>query len=341
MVHALDGSMCHGARLSEEMDAIQARTRCRAATLVNGEPHQIAFLRNTSDALSAVANGISWQRSDNLVTTSVEFPANVYPWRRIAEAHGIEIRAPGQQNGYVDVDELLKLVDERTRVVTVSWVQFSTGQRLDLRRIGRFCRDRDILFVVDAVQGLGALQLDVQTDCVDAFAAGAQKFLLGPKGVSLLYLSDRALQRIRPTVIGWTAVKGYSDYLSHDLDFRDGAVCFEGGTLNVPGICGTGEALGLFLQVGPQRIEEHLLALNDYFSRQLAARGYHVTSPSAHNERSGILVCRHPEFRSEQICTHLDSRNIIVSARLDGLRIAPHFYNTREDADALLAALPG
>jgi cysteine desulfurase / selenocysteine lyase len=341
MLHALDSSMYHGARLSEEMDALQAKTRCSAATLVNAEPHQIAFLRNTSDAVSAIANGISWCPSDNIVTTSIEFPANVYPWRRIAAAHGVALRAPDQQDGYVDTDALLKLVDERTRVVAVSWVQFSTGQRLDLRRIGRLCRDRDILFVVDAVQGLGALQLDVRADCVDAFAAGAQKFLLGPKGVSLLYLSNRALERVRPTVIGWTAVKGYSDYLSHDLDFRDGAVRFEGGTLNVPGICGAGEALDLFLRIGPHRIEEHLLALNDYLSQQLAARGYRVTSPRAHHERSAILVCRHPELPSEQICAHLDARNIIVSARLDSLRIAPHFYNTRQDADALLAALPG
>jgi cysteine desulfurase / selenocysteine lyase len=340
MVHALDGSMYHGPRISEEMDAIQANTRCRAAELVNAEPHQIAFLRNTSDAISAIANGISWLPGDNVVTTSVEFPANVYPWRRIAAMQEIELRAQKQRDGYIDVEELLGLVDERTRVVTISWVQFSTGQRLDLRRIGEFCHERDILVVVDAVQGLGALRLDVRADCVDAFAAGAQKFLLGPKGISLLYLSDRALERTKPTVIGWTAVKGYSDYLSHDLDFREGAVRFEGGTLNVPGICGLGEALGLFLRVGPEKIETHLLALNDYFAQELSARGYRVTSPRAAKESSGILICRHPRFTGEQICAHLDSQNIVVSARLEGLRIAPHFYNTREEADALLAALP-
>jgi cysteine desulfurase/selenocysteine lyase len=341
MVRALDGSMYHGPRISEEMDAVQATTRSRAAKLVNAEAHQFAFLRNTSDALSAVANGISWCPGDNLVTTSVEFPANVYPWQRIAEAQGIELRVQNQMDGYIDVDELLRLVDGRTRVVTISWVQFSTGQRLDLRRIGNFCHERDILFVVDAVQGLGALQLDVRADAVDAFAAGAQKFLLGPKGISLLYLSDRALERVKPTVIGWTAVKGYSDYLSHDLDFRDGAIRFEGGTLNVPGICGLGEALDLFLRVGLEKIENHLLALSDYFAQELSARGYRVTSPLAPNERSAILTCRHPQFTGEQICAHLDSQNIIVSARLEGLRIAPHFYNTREEADALVAALPG
>jgi cysteine desulfurase / selenocysteine lyase len=340
MMRALDASMNHGPRVSEEMDAIVAQTRCRAAKLVNAEPHQIAFLRNTSDALSAIANGIAWQAGDNLVTTAIEFPANVYPWRRIADTHGIQFRAQPQENGCVDVEQLLGLIDDHTRAVTVSWVQFGTGQRLDLQRIGKACRERGILFVVDAVQGLGALQLDVCRDFVDAFAAGGHKFLLGPKGVALLYLSDRALELVKPTVIGWTAVKGYSDYLSHDLDFRDGAVRFEGGTLNTAGICGLGEALDLFLRTGPAKIEDYVLRLNDYLAHELTARGYRVASPRAAEERSAILLCRHDQFTGEQICAHLDSRNVITSARLDGLRIAPHFYNSREDADALLAALP-
>src|SRR5262249_1422365 len=158
------------------------------------------------------------------------------------------------------------LIDERTRVVTVSWVQFATGQRLDLGRIGRFCRERGVLFVVDAVQGLGALELDAQADCIDALAAGAHKFLLGPKGISLLYLSDRALEAVQPAVIGWTAVKNYSDYLSHELDFRDGAIRFEGGTLNTVGICGLGESLRMFLEAGPANIEDYLLAVRDHLA---------------------------------------------------------------------------
>jgi cysteine desulfurase/selenocysteine lyase len=187
---------------------------------------------------------------------------------------------------------------------------------------------------------LGALQVDVTASCIDALAAGAHKFLLGPKGISLLYLSDRALELIQPTVIGWTAVKNYSDYLSHDLDFRDGAVRFEGGTLNTVGICGLGEALGLFLEAGPSQIEAYLMGLRDYLSAELRSRDYRVSEPRQPGERSAILVCRHGRFTGDQICAHLDSLNIITSARLDGLRIAPHFYNTRSDLDALLAALP-
>ena len=240
----------------------------------------------------------------------------------------------------MDTDELLSRIDERTRLVTVSWVEFGSGQRLDIRRIGGFCRERDILFIVDAVQGLGALQLDVERDCVDAFAAGAHKFLLGPKGVALLYVSDRVLDHIRPTVVGWTAVRNYKDYLIHDLDFREGAARFEGGTLNEVGICGLGCSINLMLAAGPVRIEQHLLSLNEYITTKLGERGYEVFNSRQPAERSAIVVCQHPAHSAERICSHLERQNIIVSARLGHLRIAPHFYNSKDDVDAMIDALP-
>ena len=244
MANVLDRAMYLGPHAFEDLEQMQLTARQRAAQLVNAKTHQIAFLRNTSDAISAIANGVSWRRGDNFVTAAGEFPANVYPWLRVAAEFEVETRiTKPADRGLISVDELLELVDDRTRVVSVSWVEFATGQRLDIQRIGKFCRERGILFSVDAIQGLGALQLDVERDYIDAFAAGAQKFLLGPKGVALLYLSDGALEMVRPTVLGWTAVKEYSDYLVHDIDFREGAARFEGGTPNVLGICGLGESI--------------------------------------------------------------------------------------------------
>lgn len=341
MTMVLDSGMTKGPRDFERLEELQSVARRRAAILVNAQPHQIAFLRNTSEAISTIANGICWQRGDNLVSAAVEFPANVYPWMLAAERHGVEMRvAQSGTDGLVSAEDLFARVDERTRVVTVSWVQFATGQRLDIRRIGKFCRDRGIFFVVDVVQGLGALHLDVERDFVDAFAGGAQKFLLGPKGVSLLYLSDRALERVRPTVVGWTAVKDYSDYLAHDLNFREGAVRFEGGTPNVAGICGLGESIELFLRAGPEEIEEHVLALNRYLTRGLRERGYRIASSPHPAEASAIVTCRHDRFPAQEICNRLDASNVIVSTRNGALRVAPHFYNTQSDVDALLTVLP-
>jgi cysteine desulfurase / selenocysteine lyase len=339
MTEMLNGVSSHADRKFGDWEKSTALARCAAARLVNAQPHEIAFLRNTSEGLSVVANGIKWQAGDNIVSAAAEFPANIYPWSRLRKC-GVQLRLQGETGGLVDTDELLSLVDERTRVVAISWVQFATGQRLDIRRIGRFCRERNILHVVDAVQGLGALELDVVRDFVDAFAASGHKYLLGPKGIGLLYVSDRALEKVVPTVVGWTAVKDYHDYLIHDFVFREGAVRFEGGTLNEVGICGLGQALEVFLAAGPNRIERYLLSLNQYITGNLQDRGYQVMNAGRTEERSAITVCQGGNISAEETCKRLGDLNIIVSARLGKLRIAPHFYNTREEIDRMIAALP-
>jgi cysteine desulfurase / selenocysteine lyase len=339
MVRTLDGISQQADRKFEEWERTTMLARCAAARLVNAKPHQIAFLRNTSEGLSVIANGIDWRPGDNVVSAAAEFPANIYPWSRLRQ-YGVELRLQPGSAGIVDIDELLSLANDRTRVVAISWVQFGTGQRLDLERIGKFCRERNILHIVDAVQGLGALQMDVERDCVDAFAAGAHKFLLGPKGIGLLYVSDRVLQKISPTVVGWTAVKGYQDYLIHDFDFRDGAARFEGGTLNEIGICGAGQAIQLFLTAGPEKIEAHLLNLNAYLRRRLEERGYRVIGSKKREEQSAIIVLEGGHASPDEICRALATRNIIVSARLGRLRVAPHFYNSLDDIDKFVSALP-
>jgi selenocysteine lyase/cysteine desulfurase len=180
----------------------------------------------------------------------------------------------------------------------------------------------------------------VEGDYVDAFAAAAHKFLLGPKGIALLYVSDRVLPRICPTVIGWTAVKNYKDYLIHELDFREGAARFEGGTLNEAGVCGLGHSIDLLLTAGPSRIEQHLLSLSAYICQRLTERGYQVCNSGKAEERSAIVVCQHPERSAEEICENIKERNIIISSRLGRLRIAPHFYNSQDDVDTMMDALP-
>ncbi|MFP5264885.1 MAG: aminotransferase class V-fold PLP-dependent enzyme [Blastocatellia bacterium] len=311
-----------------------------AARLVNARAHEIAFMRNTSDAISAVANGIDWREGDTVVGCNVEFPSNVYPWMRLAEERGLRLKQAPEREGRVDADELLSLVDGRTRVVTISWVQFASGFRSDLTRIGRFCRERGIIFMVDVIQGLGGLELDVGRDYVDAFAADAHKYLLGPEGIALLYVSDRVIDRVRPTVVGWTSVKNYERHLDYNLDYREGALRFECGTLNTAGVYGLGAAIDLFLEVGPRKIEEYLLSLSDYLAERLKAKGYKVVGPRRPGETSGIVTCTH-ELHSPGTLYHLLlSKKIITAPRAGRLRISPHFYNTREEIDEMIAALP-
>jgi selenocysteine lyase/cysteine desulfurase len=316
------------------------KVRSSAARLVNAKAHEIAFMPNTSAALSAVANGIAWCEGDNVVTTNVEFPANIYPWMRLAKERGIEVKMAQEREGRIDAEEMISLVDERTRAVSVSWVQFSSGFRADIASIGKFCRERDVIFMIDAIQGLGGLHLDVVRDFVDAFAADAHKYLLGPEGAALLYVSDRILDRINPTVVGWMSVNDYENHLDYDLSYRQGALRFECGTLNTAGVYGLGAAIDLFLEVGAEKIEAYVLGLSDYLAEQLTAKGYDVFGSRKSGETSAIVTCTHEKYTPKQLYKLLHAKNIMTAPRVERLRISPHFYNTREEIDELIEALP-
>ncbi|MEW6129959.1 MAG: aminotransferase class V-fold PLP-dependent enzyme [Acidobacteriota bacterium] len=316
------------------------QVREAAARLVNARPSEIAFMKNTSDALSTVANGIRWQEGDNVIATNVDFPTNIYPWMRLQQTRGIELKLVSERDGRIDADELISLIDERTRVVSISWVQFSSGFRADIARLGKACRARDVIFMIDAIQGLGGFTLDVARDYVDAFAADAHKYLLGPEGSALLYISERILERIEPTVVGWMSVNDFDNHLDYKLNYRPGALRFECGTLNTVGVYGMGAAIDLFLEVGAAVIEEYLLDLSEYLAGRLQEKGYSIYGSRRRQEISAIVTCTHPRHTPKELYHLLQEKNIITAPRVGRLRISPHFYNIREEVDALIDALP-
>jgi selenocysteine lyase/cysteine desulfurase len=340
----VDDVTINGTANYDEWYRTYERVREAAARLVHARAHEIAFMRNTSEALCTIANGIEWREGDNVVSCNVEFPSNMYPWMRLCDERGVTMKLAEEKRGRVNVDELLSEIDNRTRVVTISWVQFGSGYRSDLAHIGEFCRERDIIFVVDAIQGLGGLKLDVEADYVDAFAADAHKYLIGPEGAALLYISDRVIDRIKPTVVGWTSVKDYEGFshgsTGYKLDYREGALRFEYGTLNTAGVYGLGAAIDLLLEVGPERIEQYVLGLSDYLAERLISKGYHVISSRRPGETSGIVACTHELHSPRDLYRLLRSKNIITAPRMNRLRISPHFYNTREEVDGLIESLP-
>ena len=323
-----------------ESGAAVERVRELGARLVNAKPAEIAFAPNTSAGLSMIANGIDWRTGDNVVTADCEFPANLIPWLRLERENGVEVRMARENEGRLEVDEILALVDQRTRVVSLSFVEFASGFRNDLAAIGSFCRDRDVLFVVDAIQGLGALELDVARDHVDAFAADAHKFLLGPEGAALLFLGPRALERVRPTVVGWMSVKEPFGVGNLSQEYAAGARRFEPGALNVCGVHGLGAAIELLLSTGVKRIENYLLELGDYLCAKLEDKGYQIVSSRQKGEASAVICCRHPRHAASALCQRLEERRIITAARMGRLRISPHFYNTVEEIDRLIECLP-
>lgn len=316
------------------------QVRKLAARLINAWADEIAFAPNTSAGLAYVANGIDWRPGDNMVTAECEFPANLQPWFRLRREQGVELRLAKEHDGRLETEEILRLVDERTRIVSLSFVEYASGFRNDLRTIGRFCRERDVLFLVDGIQGLGALQLDVVDCCIDALSADAHKFLLGPDGVALLYVSRRAMERVKPTVVGWMSVANPFDFSELEQPLAPSACRFEPGALNTAGVVGLGAALELFLKTGLAEIESYVLGLSDYLSEQLQARGYRVVSARRAGETSAIVCCQHERHSAEQLYELLNERQIVTTPRLGRLRISPHFYNTRAELDQLLAALP-
>jgi len=330
----------HGAVHFRDWFAAVRHTREVAASFIHANPDEIAFAPNTSSGLAMIANGLDWRVGDNLVTAECEFPANLVPWMRIRREHGVEVRMAREHDGRLETEEILNLIDERTRVVTLSFVEFASGFRNDLATIGRYCRERDVLFVVDAIQGLGALALDVEACCIDAISADAHKFLLGPDGVALLYVSQRAMERVRPTVVGWLSVSDPEDFKNHDQPYAPTAKRFESGALNTAGVVGLGAAIELFQRVGTETIERHLLELGDHLCEGLNDKGYRVISSRRAGEKSAVICCQHDRYSAERLYHHLDQHRIITTPRLGRLRISPHFYNTHEEIDRLVATLP-
>lgn len=321
--------------------AVKEQARILAAGMIGARPEQIAFMRNTSDGLSTVANGLRWNPGDNLVTFRNEFPSNVYPWLRVRNVLGVEVRMCEEQNGRINLDELVGLIDQRTRLLAISQVQYLSGFRADLERIGRAVRAHDALLVVDFIQAMGAVPTNVDADFIDVAAAAGHKWLLTPEGVGLLYLSDRARQRIDPTLVGWISVPNPEDFNNFDQGWSNGALAWETGTGPSSLIHGLEASLRLLTETGIDRIATYLEHLTDHLCDRLKDSNYHVVSSRSPSEKSQIVCIQHKGGLSPMaLYSHLKERSIITAPRYDRLRIAPHLYNNIEEIDELVSALP-
>lgn len=311
------------------------------AGLLGARPEQVAFVRNTSDALSTVANGINWRAGDNIVTFSREFPSNIYPWLRIRDAFGVEVRMCEEHDGRIDLSELENLIDDHTRIVAISHVQYASGFRTDLERLGRVARRHDALFVVDAIQALGVTPTDVEAQFIDVAAGASHKWLLSPEGVGYLYLSDRARERIQPTLVGWISVPNPEDYLNFEQGWNRGTLAWETGTGPMALVHGFKASLELIHSQGVPKIARYLEDLTDYLCERLESKNYDVVSSRAPGEKSAIVCVRHRGGISSMSLYHqLRQRNVVTAPRGDRLRISPHFYNTAAEVDQFTAALP-
>lgn len=319
---------------------VLADYRVRTARLIGARPDEIAFTRNTSEGLLLAALGLPWQPGDVLVTAETEFTANVYPWQTLLDK-GVEIRRVPARDGRIHVDDVAAVMDERTRLLALSFVEFFTGFRNRLADLGQLCRERDVRFCVDAIQGAGALPIDVDDMGIDFVSTGGAKWLLGPIGAGIFYCRRELIDELDPNAYGWLSTVDPDDHFSYDLPLSDTASRFEAGTLSWPSLVGLMESVQLLQDVGVANIEDHVLSLTDGLITSLVDRGYELITPiGTRSERSGIVTFRQPDRSPSDLYERLIDASVIVSHRGNGIRVSPHLYNTWVDIEQLLEALP-
>lgn len=329
----------HGIAHITRWQELVAAARRSAARLLGTRASQIAFLKNTSDGLIAAALGVDWRPGDSVVIAEREFPANVYPWLNLAH-RGVSIRWVPERGGRLRVDDFRAAIDSSTRVLSVSSVEFFSGFRNDLAALGTLCRERGVLFVVDGIQSVGALRIDVAGLGIDVLAADGHKWLMGPEGCALFYTSPRALSQLRVAGLGWAGVRTAHDFLDYDMGLHQDARRFETGTQNRVGIAGLKAAIDLLLKIGMDTVEDRILSLSQRLAEGLSERGYELLSSRRPGEASGIVVFRADGVRSTEVARVLTAASVQLTERAGTVRLSPHVYNTEDEIDRVLAALP-
>jgi cysteine desulfurase / selenocysteine lyase len=305
--------------------------------LINADPLDIAFVKNTSEGVGIVAEGLPWRAGDNVVTAAEEYPANVYPWLNL-RARGVETRLVPSRGNRVAIDDVRAAVDGRTRIVSLSFVEFASGYRNDIDAIGAFCRERGLLFFVDAIQGLGVLPLDVGKSPIDFLAADGHKWLLGPEGAGIFYIRRELVEMLHPVGVGWNSVLDSFNFSRLELRLKPHAGRWESGTLNMGGIVALGASVELLHGVGMPAVTERVFALTDYLCEAAQRRGLGVFSSREPAERSGIVSLLVPDDSREAV-RRCKAANMVVSQRGGRVRVSPHAYNSTDELDRLVQLL--
>ena len=322
--------------------------RSAAAVLMNASRDEIALVKNTSEGIATIAAGLDWEPGERIVTTDVEYPANIYPWLDVARRIGLDIVMVPEQTSpdgrrRVPIDEILEAAaNPYVRLVALSHVEFASGQRHDLARIGAFCREQNKLLFVDGIQSLGVLPVDVKAMNIDFLSADGHKWLLGPEGAGLLYIRRELLPKVRPLLVGWMNMVNAMDYGNYDLTFRPDAAKYECGSWNVPGFLALKASLDLLQSVGTENIAGRLKVLTNRLIAGLERKGYAIISPRDVGEWSGIVSFTTATHDQNEIVHRMKKEHRIELVVREGrLRASPHFYMTEQQIDRLIETLPG
>jgi cysteine desulfurase/selenocysteine lyase len=334
--HELHASMDWTARYGADRAAL----RQALARLVGGQAEGITLVRSTGHGLSLLARGLDWRPGDNVVGARWEYPTNLYPWMAL-ERQGVELRLADPVDGRITVGGLMALADERTRAVCVSWVQFWNGYRIDLDAIGAACHERGIVFCVDGIQGVGAVQLDVERAGIDLLSCGAIKWLLGTPGTGFAYVSPRLVPLLQPLTVGIGSVVQTEQAFEPELDWNPTARRFEESATSWFDIVAFLACVRLLERHGMPEIEQRVLDLTARLGEELAAGGHQVVAPwpRARVESSGIVSFRTPGTAPADQVRRLAEAGVVARVHSDFVRLSPHAWTRDTEIDRALAAL--
>ncbi len=324
--------------------------------LINSNPDEVALIRSTTEGINAIASGISWKKGENMVIDDLEYPANVIPWYHQARMHGLEVRVVKSKNGSLSLESFQEKIDERTRVVAVSHVQFVNGFRIDLKKLSKVVHEAGALLFVDAIQSLGALKVDVKELNVDAISAGGYKWLCGPIGTGLLYIRKEVIEEINPAHIGFESLDEEEErglwldlvtglrYVRDYCSLSSKAKRFEYGSRNAALVAGLKSSIEYLLEIGMNRIERRVEELADYLMKRVEEEGYSTITPKEKGQRAGIVnfnpgIDLRREEAAGKLSSKLRKRGILISVRGGGIRVSCHFFNTYDDIERLLDAI--
>ncbi len=306
----------------------------KLSQLINCSPDRIAWIDNVSNGISLLVNSLKWNDGDEVILNDIEFPANVYPFLNL-KSKGVEVKFAKSKNGIVDFDDIISLVTNKTKLISISYVQFLSGYNAKINEIGNYCKTKNIIFCVDAIQATGVLNIDVQKSKIDFLIGGTQKWLMTSQGLSYFFITEELQNRLNQESVGWLSVKNENEFLNYKLELKDTAERFQNGTLNALGVCLFDASLDLFIDTGIINIQNEIRENSLYLINELNEIGVNPILLNVNqNHLSGIVSFRHK--KNNEMYEKLISRKIMCAMREGYIRLSPHFYNTYDEIDLVV-----
>ena len=318
---------------------VENRLKNQLAQLINAPSvDEIALVKNTSEALSFVAYGLDWATGDKVVTSDEEFPSNMIPWESLAN-QGVRVNKVHLKDADDPTAALISQLDDQTKLLTISSVQYASGLRVDLERLGHACQDKGILFCIDAIQSIGAFPVDVQKYNADFMMADGHKWMLGPEGLGVFYCRQSAINKLKLTQYGWHMVEEMGNYDNPEWTTASSARRFECGSPNMLSIHALSASISLLLDIGMDTVSREVIKRGQYVIEKVLQNPSLELLTNPDNDGNNIIVFKSKNGSTDSLFDDLTARQVVCAKRGGGIRFSPHFYTPFEVIDRAFALI--